>query len=270
MYPGESFTGLALAEKLGEGVRPVQKRLSGTQPMTLADVLTLAAMFGDNVLNALPREIGGLFPAEYQPLLTRWNPGEGVPPRFADFDGGPIDWQRSLDDLAAYGAAARVAQRGHLLTAETYRYELALTLAAQRIPLNRAENGSAPVERSALLTLFEKAPLTIVVCDLRLLGSRATAAATLIRIIYQTVECSDHDRVLVLVADDLAMSQIEVHIPEVVADPSVRFNFAFQRAATAGFGSGESDRVLPDLELEGLGHASSGEDQHMIALRVGK
>ncbi|WP_396910901.1 hypothetical protein [Mycolicibacterium sp.] len=270
VYPYEDFSGRALANKLGEGQRSVQKRLAGTQPMTLADVMTLAALFGDAVLDALPRQGGQLFPADYDRLLAQWAPGAGVLPRFADPGGGWIDWGRSLRELASYCATAREADRHHLLTAQTYRYELALTLQAQGVALQHLENTGARIERSACMTLYDNPPTVIVVSDMCRLESRATASMTLMGILYQTAACSQAERVLILVADALAWSQVEVHLPEVLAGPTTRFTLAFQRAAAAGLASDEPGQLLPDLELEVLAQATDMPDHHITALRVGK
>lgn len=270
VYPDEPFSGQALAAKLGESARPVQKRLAGEQPLTLADVLALAALLGADILEALPRRDGDLFPAAYRPLLAHWKPGVGVLPTFVERGTGAIDWAALTRALAAYDIAEQEAQRQHLLTADTYRYQLAAALGAGGVPANYLEYVDVSIEHSRAVELHTNPRRTIVVADLRGLQARGAAAATLMRIIYDTAGCGAHEPILLLIAGPATASQIEVHLPAAVNTVDEPFVLEFQHAVAAGLDAGAGDQLLPDLEVTALGNAIGAVHQRFVALRIGK
>lgn len=270
VYPTENFSGQALADKLGESVRPVQKRLAGEQPLTLADVLALAALLGEEILEALPRRDADLFPAAYGRLLNQWKPGTGLLPTFVETGGGVIDWAAIARALAAYDIEEHQAQRQHLLTADTYCHQFATALQAGGVPANHLEYEDISIERSRVMTLSTSSRLTIVVADLRMIGSRRDAAATLMRIIYQTVTYGRDERILIVIAGQATNSQIDVHIPAALRTAADPFVLPFQQALKAGLGSDGAPQLLPDIELTALGNAVGAAHQRMVVLRVGK
>jgi hypothetical protein len=266
VYPDERFSGQALAGKLGGSVRPVQKRLAGDPPLTLADVLTLAALFGKDILEALPRNEADLFPTPYRRMLNHWKPGAGLLPTFVEQGAGAIDWAITTHTLAAYDAR----ETQHLLTADTYRYELAAILGTNGVPANHLEYTEVSIEHSRAMTLFTKPRTAIIVADLRELRARQTAAATLMRILYQTVEHDIHEPILVLIAGPATTSQIEVHLPAALHSVGERITVQFQHAVEAGLDVDDAHQLLPDIELTTLGNAAGASDQNIVALRVGK
>ncbi|MEU9808554.1 hypothetical protein [Mycobacterium sp. NPDC050853] len=269
-YPGERFSGQALAAKLGGSVRPVQKRLAGAQPLTLGDVLTLAALFGDAVLQALPREESDLFPADYDRLLSHWTPGAGELPVFSEPNGEAINWAAAVDELAAYDAGEFASERSHLLTADTYRYELASALGRHGAQVSQVEYSDLVIDHSRVMTLYSQPRVTIVICDLLQVGTRARAAAAVVNVLHQTVTCDTAERVLILIAGTAAVGQIQAHLPAALGTAGQRFSLSFQHAIAAGLTVDDTRELLPDIELMTLGHGAGAPHQHVIALRVGK
>jgi len=270
VYPGETFCGQALASKLGQSVRPVQKRLAGEQPLTLADVLALAALLGADVLDALPCREADLFPAAFGPLLAHWQPGVGVLPTFIDQGTGAIDWAAVTHALAVYDVGEYDSQRQHLLTADTYRYQLADALGVSGVPANYLEYVDVSIEHSRAMELHSSPRKAIIVADLRALQARQAAAATLMRIIYQTVDYGPHERILLLIAGQATVSQIEVHLPRALDTVNEPFVLEFQQAVEAGLAIDPGDQLLPDIEVVALGSAQGAIHQRFIALRIGK
>lgn len=271
VYPQTLFNGQNLAQMLGaESVRPWQKRLAGAQPLRLADVLVLAAIFGDDIVAALPQDSTELFPSAYRHLLHQWKPGTGVPPVFAEPDEGTIDWQRAVADLAVYDADEHQAHRSDLLTAETYRYTLALLLEEQGVPIDRFQPNQPTIPHSCAMTLYSQSRLTIVTSDIRQLASRDDAAAALMDILYQTFETDAYERVLVLVAGAAAVSQIAVYVPGALRQPGHRFTLTFQQALGGGLHVDHGEELRPDIDLIALGQAHGPANRQVIALHVGK
>lgn len=268
-YPGQRFSGQALAAKLGGSVRPVQKRLAGVQPLTLADVLTLAALFGDVVLHALPREDAELFPPDYDQLLGHWTPGAGELPVFVEPQ-DVVDWVAAVQELAAYDASEFEAERSHLLTAQTYRYELAAALGRHGARVGQLEYTELAIDHSCSMTLFTQPHATIVTCDLRGIGTRTRASAALMTVLHQTVSSDSGERILVLVAGTVAASQIQTYLPAALGISGQRFTLSFQHAIAAGLTVDGSPELLPDIELTTLGHSTGGGHHRIIALRVSK
>lgn len=270
VYPTESFSGQALAGKLGESVRPVQKRLAGEQPLTLADVLALAALLGEEIFEALPRRDADLFPAAYGRLLNHWKPGTGLLPTFVEPGGGVIDWAAVARALAAYDVDEHQAQRQHLLTADTYCYQFATVLEAGGVPANHLEYEDVSIDHSRVMTLSTSSRLIVVVADLRVLRSRRDAAATLMRIIYETVTYGMDERILIVIAGQATNSQIEVHMPAALHTADEPFVLPFQQAVKAGLDSDGAPQLLPDIELTALGNAVGAVHQRIVVLRIGK
>lgn len=270
VYPAEKFTGRALAGKLGGSERPAQKRLAGEQPLTLADVMALAALLGEDILDALPRRDTDLFPVAYGSLLTHWSPGSGRLPTFVNRGSDTIDWDAVTNALAAYDIAEDEVCRQHLLTADTYRYQLVAALEANGIAAKHLEYVDVSIEHSCGMTLWTSPRKTIVIADLRGHRSRRDAAATLMRIMYQTVVYGAHERILLMMASEATASQIEIYLPAALDTAEEPFVLQFQQAVDAGLDGGPADQLLPDIEVTALGHAQGAAHQLIIALRVGK
>lgn len=108
----------SLQRELGV-TKAVSERWLTTGNMTFAEVILVAAHFGDSILDAIPRTQVDLLPESYRPLVSSWTPG--TPLRFASAPSADDpSWQSAAEFLVqwlqqqAIGGRARLIQRTDL------------------------------------------------------------------------------------------------------------------------------------------------------------
>jgi hypothetical protein len=270
VYPRDEFAGRVLAAKMGEKERPWQKRVAGTQTLSLADLVTLAALFGDGVLAALPRGTEDLFPPEYAPNLRQWCAGEGRKPVFVDSEPDSVDWQPMIAALARFDSDELLAGRSHLISADTYRYFFASVYGGMGGHVDQLELVTTELEGCEAMVLHAVRRVAILFADLRDPIPRSEAAKSLVRVIHQTSIFDAHEKVVVIVVGPSAASQVRVLFPMAYAEPGESFRLDLERTELMGPEVAAEVMSLENNEITLVGRSARQPDGQILALRIDK
>lgn len=142
-----------IARALGQSPEAQRKKLSGSQPAALTDVVAWIMTVGEAAYDAFPRRDADLFPAAALPLLGKWKSGRGTFPRFDSTE--ETTWQVVVAGLAAEIDVQHSCGRTHLLTSDWVR---------QRSIAHLEATGITP-QKLRLKTLSQAAVLQIGVTE---------------------------------------------------------------------------------------------------------
>lgn len=96
-------TAAHLSQLLGVNLRTAQRITSGEHLLRTDELVELASLFGDDVLDVIPRTVIELFPEPYRSYLGDWTPGSLRLPAFAP---PPVPeviaWGGAAADLAGW------------------------------------------------------------------------------------------------------------------------------------------------------------------------
>jgi hypothetical protein len=131
---GEDVTA-HLSRLLGVSFRTAQRIAAGDHLLRVDEIVELACLFGDDVLEAIPHTVMDLFPEPYRPLLISWRAGGRelpafAPPRVPEM----IVWPEPAVDLCQWLADELQDGRVGLVDVSVAAHHLAESLAAADIP----------------------------------------------------------------------------------------------------------------------------------------
>ncbi|SCX24799.1 hypothetical protein [Mycolicibacterium fluoranthenivorans] len=273
VFPKEEFSAANLVKKMGEEqkkVRPWQKRIAGKQTLSLADLLALVTLFGDEILAALPQRSDDLFPSDYAQMLRRWRPGSGHRPEFIDAESDSVDWQSMAAALADFDSGEITAGRAHLISADTYRYFFANVYGSAGGHVDQLELVPTQIDRCEAVVLYAARRLAALFADLRDPISRPDAMKALIRVIHEASVFDAHEKVAVVIAGTSAIGQLRALFPTVYSLPGEPFRLQLERTELAGPDVVDEVLSLENNEISLVGRAPSLSGGEILALLIHK
>ena len=131
-----------LSRLLGINLRTAQRITSGEHLLRADELVELASLFGDDVLDVIPRTVIELFPEAYRSYLGDWTPGSQqlpafVPPPVQEV----IDWNGAVADLGDWLADELTGGRTGLVSEAVIAHHVAAFLADEAIPQQPPDGG---------------------------------------------------------------------------------------------------------------------------------
>lgn len=120
------------AAELGQSPEAQRKKLSGSQPASLRDLVAWAMVIGSPAYDAFPREDSDFFPPGAWRMLRGWASGNGKLPHFSSAQAAT--WQIVVAGLANDLRNEDSCRRTHLLTSDWARQRAVAHLDAAGIP----------------------------------------------------------------------------------------------------------------------------------------
>jgi len=124
-----------VAEHLQVNVKTARRLLAGEQFMKITELVELALLAGPDVLRSVPPDLAGLFPAEYHPMLARWDRTPGAVPSFTapDLTGAEL-WRELTERLTQWLSEEGRTYRARLIESSVVAYRLVGCLAELGVP----------------------------------------------------------------------------------------------------------------------------------------
>ena len=241
-----------LSRLLGVNPRTAQRITAGDHLLGVGEIVELAALFGDSLLEAIPRTAIELFPETYRSYLGTWRAGTQELPVFAQPSvPGTILWAAPCADLSRWlGNELQVGRIG-LVNEWVVAHHLAELLADTEIPSSLILLTKPTVSPVGWLRLdvLTRIPTRLTLGYLLdpiedpLVALRNTLSA------FYEVLSHDGQRVALLCLGHRMIGQLQVHVPNLaVALPgdtvTVRFQVAGQLGVSAARESGAADLAL--------------------------
>jgi hypothetical protein len=262
-----------LSRLLGVSSRTAQRIAAGDHLLRVDEIVELACLFGDDVLEAIPRTVLELFPEPYRPLLPPWRAGgrelpDFGPPRVPE----TIVWSDSAMDLCHWLAdESRVGRLG-LVNVSVVAHHLVESLADADIPSSLiVAHGPAALPAGWLgLDVLTRTPTRLLLTYLldpvdEPVGAMRDTLSAFYELLVQ-----DGQRVALLCLGQRMSGQFHVYLPSLmIARIGETVMVPFQVAGGLGV-SAASEQVAPDLTLTLEASATSDRGARILAVRVGK
>jgi hypothetical protein len=262
-----------LSRLLGVNPRTAQRIAAGDHLLGVDEIVELAALFGDSLLEVIPRTAIELFPETYRSYLGAWRAGTQELPVFAQPSvPGTILWAAPCADLSRWlGDELQVGRIG-LVNEWVVAHHLAELLADTEIPsslIMLTKPTGSPVgwlRLDVLTRIPTRLTLGYLLDPIEdpLVALRNTLSA------FYEVLSHDGQRVALLCLGHRMIGQLRVHVPNLaVALPgdtvTVPFQVAGQLGASAARESGAADLAL-SVEAFAIGNPGV----HVLVVSVGK
>jgi hypothetical protein len=264
-------TALHLSRLLGVNLRTAQRITSGEHLLRADELVELAGLFGDDVLDVIPRSVVELFPEPYRSYLADWTPGSQQLPAFA---ASPvlevIDWEGVTSDLGSWLADELSAGRIGLVSEAVVAHHVAAFLATEAIPSSLLMMVGAPGDYPACwlgMTVLTRIPTYLCLGYLLdPLRDPIGAFRDALSVFYKALPY-DGERVGLLCLGQRIRGQMQVHVPGLAAaQPGDVVTIPFQVGGQLDMAAVRDERA-PDLRL--TVRASSASDPNAYALAVG-
>jgi hypothetical protein len=262
-----------LSRLLGISLRTAQRIAAGDHLLKVDELVELACLFGDNVLEAIPHTVMGLFPEVYRPYLQAWRAGGRELPLFAQ-PAVPeaVVWVEPVADLCHWLADESQAGRIGLVNAWVFAHRLAECLADAEIPssLIVTSRSDQAIGRWLTLDVLTRIPTRVLLCylldpvDEPVVTLRDTLSA------FYAALAHEGQRVALLCLGQRMSGQLRVHAPALIAAQAgdvvtIPFQVAGKLRVRAA-----KEYGAPDLTLTVEASAVGGRDAHVLALSLGK
>jgi hypothetical protein len=269
---GEDVTA-HLSRLLGVSFRTAQRIAAGDHLLRVDEIVELACLFGDDVLEAIPHTVMDLFPEPYRPLLMSWRAGGRELPAFAT----PrvpemIVWPEPAVDLSQWLAGELHAGRMGLVNVSVAAHHMAESLADADIPSSLIVASRSDVLPVGWLGLDVLTRIPTRLLFGYLLDPVDEPAGTMRDILsaFYGLVTYEGQRMAVLCLGQRMSGQFRVYLPGLLdARMGDTLTLPFQVAGGLGVVAA-SGHEAPDLTLTLEVSVTSDCDIRVLAVRVGK
>jgi hypothetical protein len=269
-------TGVAgsLSELLGMSLRSAQRITAGDHSLGVDEIIQIAWLFGDSVLEAaIPHTVVELFPEPYRSYLGNWTAGERLFPTFAHASVPVmIAWAAPAGDLSRWLGNELHAGRLGLVDESVVAHHIAECLALADIPssLIMVVDRSARFARWMRLDVLTRIPTRL---HLGYLLDPVEDPLIVLRDTFSNFyEILSHDghRTVILCFGHRISGQLRVYAPNLsVSQPGEAVTIPFQVAAQLGVPAAR-EHGAQDIVLTTEASASSDPAARVLVVRVGK
>jgi hypothetical protein len=264
---------MELSRLLDISFRTAQRITAGDQQLRIDQIVELASLFGDDVLNAIPRTVVETFPEPYRLYLEDWRAGRRELPAFAlQPIPGTIAWEAPVADLSRWLSDELHAGRIGLVNESVVAHHLAKCLADAKIPssLIMAIEPSVSAKGWVRLDILTRVPARVHLGYLLdPLEDPLVAVRDTLNAFYEFLPYDGH-RLVVLCMGHRMSGQLQVHLPSLAApQPGEVVTIPFQVAAQLGVPSA-SDYGAPDLALAVEASVMGDPAIRVVLISVGK
>jgi transcriptional regulator with XRE-family HTH domain len=261
-----------LSQLLGVSLRTAQRILSGEHLLGVKELIELACLFGDDVLGAIPRSVGELFPEEYRSLLGPWRAGTRQLPSFHLLEGpATIAWPGLAAQLAAWLNSELGEDRSELLGEQVVAHRLAVLLAKEAISSNLIMVSARPRPAIGWMTLEVLTRVSTVVAIGCLLDPVDNPVGRLGDVLRTCYEVLDYDgrRILLLCLGRRMEGQLRVRLDRLAgASEGDAVVVPFQLMGQLGI-EPQLDSIPPDLSIT-VAATTGGTGLRVLILEVEK
>jgi hypothetical protein len=269
---GEAGSAADLSRLLGTSLRTAQRITAGEHLLRLDELVELACLFGDNVLEAIPRTVTELFPEVYRPYLDAWTAGGRALPLFAQPPvPETIAWVDPVADMCHWLADESRTGRMGLVNVWVSAHRLAQCLADAEIPSSLIVAARSDLSgRWLALDVLTRIPTRVLLCYLLDPVDEPVVALRNTLSVFYAALAHEGQRVALLCLGQRMTGQLRVHAPALIAaQPGDTVTIPFQVAGKLGVQAAKQ-YPAPDLALTVEASAVSNRDAHVLALSVGK
>jgi hypothetical protein len=269
---GEDVTA-HLSQLLGVSFRTAQRIAAGDHLLRVEEIVELACLFGDDVLEAIPHTVMDLFPEPYRPLLSSWRPGGRELPAFA-LPRVPetILWPEPAADLCHWLAGELQDGRIGLVDVSVAAHHLAESLADADIPSSlivASRSDALPVGWLGLDVLTRIPTRLLFGYLLEPVNEPVGSMRDILSAFYGLVT-QDGQRTALLCLGQRMSGQLRVYLPSLLdARMGDTLTLPFQVAGGLGV-LAVSGHAAPDLTLTLEASATSDRGIRVLAVRIGK
>jgi hypothetical protein len=262
-----------LSRLLGVSSRTAQRIAAGDHLLRVDEIVELACLFGDDVLEAIPRTVIELFPEPYRPLLPPWRAGgrelpDFAPPHVPEM----IVWPDPAMDLCHWLAGESRADRMGLVNVSVAAHYLAESLADADIPTSLivARKSDALPAGWLGLDVLTRTPTRLLLSYLLDPVEEPVGAMRDTLSAFYELLAQDGQRVTLLCLGQRMSGQFRVYLPSLLdARVGETVTVPFQVAGGLGVPAA-SEHGAPDLTLTLEASATSDRGIRVLAVRVGK
>ncbi len=263
-----------LSRLLGINMRTAQRITSGEHLLRVDELVELASLFGDDVLDVIPRTVIELFPEAYRSYLGDWTPGSQqlpafVPPPVPEV----VDWNGAAADLGNWLADELSAGRTGLVNEAVVAHHVAAFLAGEAIPSSLLMVVGTPATCPAGwlgLNILTRIPTHLRLgCLLDPLRDPVGALRDTLSVFYEVLAYGG-ERMALLCLGQGIRGQMQVHVPGLAAaQPGDVVTIPFQVGGQLDVPVARNERA-PDLQLTVRASAASDPNAYVIAVGIGK
>jgi len=263
-----------LSRLLGINLRTAQRITSGEHLLRADELVELASLFGDDVLDVIPRTVIELFPEAYRSYLGDWTPGSQqlpafVPPPVQEV----IDWNGAVADLGDWLADELTGGRTGLVSEAVIAHHVAAFLADEAIPSSLLMVVGTPATYPAGwlgLNILTRIPTHLRLgCLLDPLRDPVGALRDTLTVFYEVLAYGG-ERMALLCLGHRIRGQMQVHVAGLAAaQPGNVVTIPFQVGGQLDVPAARNERT-PDLQLTVRASAATDPNAYVIALGIGK